>query len=394
MAKSVNFTIMKRAEAKKRPFFFDVPARYAKSGKRERWYYAKRSEAEAARLELLDQVKKYGEAAKGDFSPTEARMLSECLELLLPTGASLLEAVSDFVTRWKNSHQQVSVGEAAELYKEWVIGGRRSVKYVADVRRMLARFTEVFGERGVSELARGEVVAWLEGCFTTPGNYDWALRTLRPFGSYAVQREWCVKNVFEGIQSRSRSGQESEISVLTPDQAADMLRACRDLRPELEAMGYIYSVDCSDCAPAVALLLFGGVRPKELERLVWEDIHWEREMIRVGAAKSKTGALRNLEINDTLKAWLCLVPVEQRNGSIVPGNWKRKIQSIRKVCGLGDLQDACRHSYASYWLAIHDDPHRLRANLGQNSREVLFRHYATAVFKDEAKKYWAILPVN
>lgn len=394
MAKSVNFTIMKKEAAKKKPFFFDVPARYAKSGKRERWYYAKRAEAESARLALLDKVRKYGEAAKGDFSPTEAKMLSECLEMLMPTGASLSEAVTDYVTRWKAANNQVTVAHAAELYLGWVIGSKRSVKYVGDVRRMLEKFKIVYGEHNFSDLARGEIITWMEQNFTTPGNYDWAIRTLRPFGSYAVQREWAVKNVFEGILSRSRSGQETEISVLSPEQASSMLEACRDLRPELTSMNYIYSVDCSDCSPAVALLLFGGVRPKELERLTWEDIHWERGMIRVGAAKSKTGALRNLEINDTLHAWLCLVPEEQRKGAIVPSNWKRKIQSIRKVCGLGELQDACRHSYASYWLAIHDDPHRLRANLGQNSREVLFRHYATAVFKDDAKRYWALLPVN
>jgi hypothetical protein len=51
-----------------------------------------------------------------------------------------------------------------------------------------------------------------------------------------------------------------------------------------------------------------------------------------------------------------------------------------------------RHTYASCWLAVHKDEHRLRDNLGHRSADELWQHYHKAVTVKVAKKFWELLP--
>jgi hypothetical protein len=53
--------------------------------------------------------------------------------------------------------------------------------------------------------------------------------------------------------------------------------------------------------------------------------------------------------------------------------------------------DAMRHSYASYWLAVHHDRPRLAELMG-NSVETIRQWYRSPVLPSDAVKFWAIGP--
>ncbi len=40
-----------------------------------------------------------------------------------------------------------------------------------------------------------------------------------------------------------------------------------------------------------AILAFAGIRPAEVQRLTWDDIHLDQDNIRLGGRKTKTGKL-------------------------------------------------------------------------------------------------------
>jgi integrase len=51
-----------------------------------------------------------------------------------------------------------------------------------------------------------------------------------------------------------------------------------------------------------------------------------------------------------------------------------------------------RHSYCSYWLAMHKDINKLVLQSGHTSVDTMWRHYHRGTTEAEAKKFWAIMP--
>ena len=113
------------------------------------------------------------------------------------------------------------------------------------------------------------------------------------------------------------------------------------------------------------------------------------------AAVTKTGARRVIEINDTLAEWLNWI-VERhgiQQGPIVSTvNLRKRLRAVREEARVSWIQDGMRHTYASNWLAIYKDEHRLRDNLGHKSADELWEHYHKAATKREAEKFWEIMP--
>ena len=64
-----------------------------------------------------------------------------------------------------------------------------------------------------------------------------------------------------------------EIAILTPAQARSLLNAARARTPEL--------------VPYLAIAVFAGVRPTELQRLSWADINCDLRYIHIGGGVSK-----------------------------------------------------------------------------------------------------------
>jgi hypothetical protein len=53
-----------------------------------------------------------------------------------------------------------------------------------------------------------------------------------------------------------------------------------------------------------------------------------------------------------------------------------------------------RHSFCSYWLALHEDIDRLVIQSGHESKEVMWRNYYRATTKAKAEKFWSINPTT
>lgn len=57
--------------------------------------------------------------------------------------------------------------------------------------------------------------------------------------------------------------------------------------------------------------------------------------------------------------------------------------------------DICRHSFASFFYAKHQDVGRLQAQMGHTGdAAVLFNHYRGLATKAEADRYWAVAPAD
>jgi integrase len=280
---------------------------------------------------------------------------AEAAKVLEGTGVSLVEAA-------RMAKAAVSAGNGAEKFEDryWRAlldgEGRWSRKYLTQMEDM----PRWMGKAGM-EMRCGEM---------TRETID---RLLRANGSKAIStvtmrrtRVMAVVNYQERVR-----GTKGSIRILTAAQAGRVLRACVT----------------ADERRAVALLLWAGIRPDaesgELGRLEWDSVG-ETEVY-VSAEVAKTNTDRHVPITGRLRRLLRGHPKE---GPVCPAGWRRAWQRIRRVSGISEMQDVCRHTFASHLLAWKGEDATKQAMGHAKGSDVLFRHYRRAVTRENGVRYF------
>ena len=105
-----------------------------------------------------------------------------------------------------------------------------------------------------SEFSVSECEKWLSQTFSTPSQFNKARTMLHGLFEFALRREWCDKNPIKLIERRRII--EKEISPLSFPQIKNLLKTAKMPKHK-------------ECLPAIGLLMFAGVRPREVHRLTW-----------------------------------------------------------------------------------------------------------------------------
>jgi len=211
------------------------------------------------------------------------------------------------------------------------------------------------------------------------------LRELRAVFSFAVKREWCRDNPVLKLDFETHSVAEREI--YSVKECCALLQTAREKHPEL--------------LPGVAIGLFAGIRVYEMLRLEWRNIDFEENMIDLPAAITKRRRRRSIPIEATLKSWIGETRPSEKvdDCKVLPfagyGGWRTAIRKLASDANVEWKQNALRHSYASYWLAVHNDLTKLALQMGHiGGLEVLHRFYHRSVRAKEATLFWALKPVS
>jgi len=137
----------------------------------------------------------------------------------------------------------------------------------------------------------------------------------------------------------------------------------------------------------VAVLFFAGVRPDaefgEISRLDWSA--FGDDVIEVSSEVSKTPSDRHIPISPRLRR---LIRGHPPDGPVMPPAWKKRWQRIRRDAGISELIDVARHVYCSNMLAAFG-MEACQAAMGHVPlSQVTRRHYARAVLKPAALRYF------
>jgi len=157
--------------------------------------------------------------------------------------------------------------------------------------------------------------------------------------------------------------------------------------------------------PALALLFFAGLRPWELAGkyegkgeavpgLDWKSVDRDGQIV-VDGATTKTRQRRTVPVEENLRAWLDSYAPKERKGQVArnPIAWRRARDSIVAEAGVEWPTDAARHTYATMHFARYADRARLEANMGHTAgSKLLETNYKSLVTKDEAERFWGIMP--
>ena len=192
--------------------------------------------------------------------------------------------------------------------------------------------------------------------------------------NYAVKMKWCAENPISEIPPKKVV--EREILPLSIGQIQRLLK-CALNEPHC------------DCAAAVGIMLWAGIRPKEVSRLTWKDVDLEERIIVVRHRNSKTGGTRHIDICPPLRHWFGRI--KNRNGQICPNNWIRKWHRLRVAAGFEHwTQDVLRHTFATYNLKRFHNLPKLQSEMGHADLSLIRTRYVNMgnITKAEAKCFF------
>ena len=257
----------------------------------------------------------------------------------------------------------VSFGRAAEAALEE--RAERRERTVRDFRYIVSRLmkkVEGLSKKRVRAVRSEECAEWIRQAFDTPSQRRKARAALSGVFSTAVRRGWCAENPVQRVPMPRVV--EQRIRILTRKEIERLLDA---------AKSYCGGI----CLPAVAIMLYAGVRPSEVARLTWGQVHEEAGVISILPEHSKTGGGRQVTIRPPLEK--VLAETRRRDVSalrrICPPNWARHWRGKKGESSMAWQPDVLRHTFATHHLATFRNYAELQLEMGHRSIELLRTRY-------------------
>ena len=364
-------------------------------GKRNRRAIADLTEAkrEARRIarDLAD-----GRAAMVSISTKELSYFKDLEKKM--GGAPLSEAVNLWLQTSENKLPKITVNEIVKEMLNIKLNDtfiEKRHKQTLQVR--WGKFEKAFDGRVISSIKAKELDSFL-------ANPEWQPRTRQHYRG-------AVSMIFDYAKRKD---------YLEPDKdhQAEKTETIRVNEARLESwsvedMTLILKHATKRTIPWLVLGAFAGVRSAEIERMSWEDIDWSSNLILikgklVGGSKSRANNDRAIAMTANVKVWLS--PFRTYKGNILKslgvGDINKDIYNainevthkIQKEKPLFTWkQNANRHSFATYYLAMTGDPATTALAMG-NSPTMMLRRYKSiqvegkTVTRAMAEAYFAILP--
>ena len=231
--------------------------------------------------------------------------------------------------------KEMSFSDGFELYYKIKKETLRpdSIRDIRCIGNRLLKTNPELAKRNFSELSASECEEWINIAFCTNPQFNKARAMLHGLFEFAVRREWCDRNPIKRIERRKVI--EKEIQPLKLAQIRRLIKTAQRESPE-------YAI-------VAALLVYTGIRPREVRRLTWRDIDTEEKTITVRSQCSKTGGVRQVEIPPVLNR--LLITHKSENAShICPTDCNgagAKSGTIRVFVGDGFRTFCATHTQAS-----------------------------------------------
>jgi len=332
---------------------------------------------EAETFLQFSKIQQENEGVAALSIPGELRLEAvKCQRLLDSVNGSLTDAVQFFLKHAKPVGGKKTLADAiSELLASKRKAGKRE-SYVRILGWVLKAFASVHEGRNVNEITRGEVEAWLDqiGNLATRRN---RIRDLSIFFEFCRRRGYCGSNPLENIERPTVTRARPEIFTLS--EAAALLTTA-EVEPDLGLV------------PTIAIGLFAGLRMSEIKQLDWRNVDFEHRIIDVDERIAKMRQQRNVEMSDSLVAWL--MPHAETQGPIIPHGFRPKMEQLRKRAGITKWPDnGLRHSFGSYHVARFQNPNLTALQMGHSTTDMLFKHYRNyRIRKQDAEAYWRLAP--
>jgi len=354
--------------------------------------FARLADARRQAREIAAQISA-GEVSAIRMSRADEMIYQRAREAIAPLGLALDTAAIE-LAQARRLLGDTPVAEAARFYlnhgarhitpktpseitKELIAQKRAdgmSERYCDDLRYRCGRFAQAL-QCEIGSITPALVQEFLNGLKLSARSVNNFRKTLKTLFEFARARRYLSKDIdlLEGI---SRQREHSTIEIYTPQEMTGLLGAASNTT-----------------LLSIALRGFAGLRSAELERLQWVQIRLGADPhLIVNADQAKTRSRRLVPISDNLAAWL--TPHARKSGSVWPHGHDYLYESQRAVArkaGVQWKQNALRHSFISYRMALVRDANQVALEAG-NSPDIIFRNYLELVTRTEAGNWFGIEP--
>ena len=299
---------------------------------------------------------------------------------LLPTGMTLTEAVTQWL-KGQGAQSSISKVTLKEAIAEYLERSRSRISKgtLHDYSLMLRHFEEDLGQDTlVDSLKKKDAMRYLDRYLPKPPTWHAYKRTLSKFYTECVKMEWASENPFIGLDKPLLPPPSR--TFLSVQDTETALRSIEKRAPRLIHF--------------MTLGLFAGIRPIESLRLTSSNINLNTGYIHLdaGITKSHSYKERVVPINETLKAWFKAYPYEEKP---IPVSDICYIDKVLKESAEKDhwsrTHDNLRHSFCTYQFALTGNSAETAMICG-HSEAIEMKHYRGRVTKEEAQRYFGILP--
>lgn len=332
------------------------------------------SETEA--LVEAERVVKHLATADGSATTLCGQDITYLNECRVRLGKTPMHVAVDFYLKFHEHtiKNPKTFSEVWGLLTERRKGKNLSERYYATMRYHRKAWETTFGDRFIDSISNEEYLKFLRETKYQDRTKLNLFRSLTSLLRFARKQRFVSEDKIE-IEPDFGTIKDTTPDIYTPDEL------CR-----------LFIAHDSRFLPYLALMAFGGSRRAEAQRLTQDNILFSDKMIRMSPEITKTSAGRTLDMPDNLVAWL-----KEFGASNGPLLTLAKVPTLPverlKECGVETKQNALRHSFCSYHLALHRNA-AMTSEIAGNSPQMLNKHYKALVSKTAAEQWFTITPTT
>jgi integrase len=296
------------------------------------------------------------------YSSLEARMKAK--------GISLEEALAFAEAHYRSEIKTITIFNAYKEFTEHrTVGSPVTKAHYQSALRLLVRPDP---NKPVHKFVLSDIEKLLAG-YKNLNSKDTYRRAFSTFFNWAVRHHYCLEDPCKRLDKLPRD--MTQISILSLDEVSRLLYA---------AMTYQGGV----AAAPVAIGLFAGLRPSEIEHLTSGDIG--ETVIRVSGGKLRRKLKRTAPIPPVLAEWLKVHPFTGQ-----PTGWKYKMKQLKKATKAAKwVQDIVRHTSISYQTERDKNESLTAYNCG-TSIQMMNLHYRNSIDDEKkVKAFWELTPAK
>jgi integrase len=367
-----------------------VDARKAGFPNGRRSFYETAEEAIGVAEVLETELLNHGKRAFGELSPLQRKDSIDALALLSSSpkpDATLLEGIRHYVDFLRAEAKRAASPTVKDALANYLEAKRAEYKAgmlrkpsIYDLESKTRYLLVEFGELRLAEIDEPMFEGFLGKVALSPRARENVRLKAGQFFNFCIRRKWMSENPAARLAKKI---QTEDVEILSVEAAAHLLRTAQA------------SEHAASVVPYLAVSLFAGLRPGEAQQLTWERIHFGTGQIEVLKSTSKTKETRFVTLEPLLAQWL--LPYRRPHGKIIGQNFIKDWKAVREKAGYSETSnpwpvDGLRHSFGTYWLALHQDRARLAEEMG-NSIAIIKRFYRRAVPRAQAEAFWRLEPM-
>ena len=406
---TLNFDVKETNKRLKAGFrIFPAVVCYRLNNKTKRRTFQCKAQAQSFYNSILTEQKNYGTSFYKDLKPAEADLAYRAFDRAKTNGYDIMTALAFYEAQTKLSGNAI-VSDIAEKIIALKWAGTTQQKYKINFERAINRFSAAHKGKELDSFTAEDIDKYVadpeKGWNIITQDYN--KRLISHFFNLCKEQKYCAANPVKRMDKKTfKRVAPAYIQFYKPEEVRIILRQAAAGRPEMVV--------------PLALTFFNGLRIDTSCRMIENDIHLDYDSIYIPDAIDKSYG-RTINLMPNCKAWLEMFLPKSKmpifgNDKLIPAQlasqnydkftaWCLDVQSewgtknkylTRHTVKNGGkwIKNGHRHSFCTYYLAMHNDQHKT-AFMAGNTPQMIQEHYDGRLFKkDLCREYFDITPEN